>query len=77
MLDEGEHTGHGWTLGTMYHHFTAILNEKEKRYTQRFEAQEKALAEAKSNKSIIWAYLVGAVGFVIAIVEIFQRFGLR
>lgn len=59
----------------MFYHFTAVLNEKEKRYTQRFEAQQQALLEAKSNKSVIWAYLVGVVGLAIAIIEIAQRMG--
>ena len=75
MLDESDQAGKGWTIQTLYVHFTALLNEKEKRYAQRFEAQEKALIEAKSNKATIWAYLIGAVGLVIALIEIFMRIG--
>jgi len=75
VLDDNREAGKGWTLETMFYHFTAVLNEKEKRYTQRFEAQQQALLEAKSNKSVIWAYLVGVVGLAIAIIEIAQRMG--
>jgi hypothetical protein len=31
-----------WTLGALYEHFTLLLNEADRRYEQRFDAQEGA-----------------------------------
>lgn len=35
--------GNGWTLETLYIHLTKIMDERDRHYQQRIEAQEKAV----------------------------------
>ena len=52
-------TDDGWTLQTLYEHLSRVQREADKRYEQRFVAQEKAVGTAlTSQKEIINAALV-------------------
>ncbi len=42
-------SGSGWTTETVLEHVIQVLNERDKRYQQRFDAQEKALGAALLN----------------------------
>ena len=46
MSGETEAQVSGWTTDTLRQHFTDLLNEKDARYEQRFQAQETALSTA-------------------------------
>src|SRR5580698_10785569 len=41
-------SGHSdeWTIATVVEHFTALLIEKDRRYEQRFDSQERAILAA-------------------------------
>ena len=66
-----------WTVEALLEHVTRMLEERDRRYQQRFDAQEKALAEAeqasveqRSQASIILTLAVASAGLLTAIVAI-------
>jgi len=46
MSGETEEHVSGWTTDTLRAHVVAILNERDRRYQQRFDAQEQAMSAA-------------------------------
>ena len=60
--------------------FIHVMNEKEKRYDQRFEAQEKALKVAldameKKNAGMgqMWTFLISVVAIVVSVGNAIMR----
>lgn len=44
--DDFKPNGSGWTFGTLYAHLNRLIHETDRRYEERFEGQEKAVAAA-------------------------------
>lgn len=66
-----------WTIEALSEHFHRILEERDHRYQQRFDAQEKALAEAKaaaerreSAASNFWTLAIAGAALVTGIAAI-------
>ncbi len=58
----------GWTVETAMVHIEAILEEMDKRYQQRFEAQEEALVTAKDNARDGQARLLALAAIVAGVI---------
>jgi hypothetical protein len=46
MAGETEEKSSGWTVDTLHAHISSLLQEMDRRYTERFEGQEKAIDRA-------------------------------
>jgi hypothetical protein len=58
---ETEEKPSGWTVDTLSAHFQSLLNQYDRRYTERFDAQEKAvLAALASAEKAVAAALASA-----------------
>src|ERR1035437_7368139 len=61
MSEQADRPTNGWTFHTLYQHFQVLGNERNLRYQQRFDAQEKALHVAlEAAKEAVSAALLAA-----------------
>jgi hypothetical protein len=44
--ERGEEIGNGWTVNTLRQYITDRMDERDRRYSERFEAQERAVSAA-------------------------------
>jgi chromosome segregation ATPase len=49
MSGETEKSVSGWTVDTLREHILGVLHERDSRYEQRFEGQEKAIDKAEAS----------------------------
>ena len=68
MADPCEKTK-GWTFETV----RLMLEAADKRYEQRFAAQERALEKAESNRHHFWIYLLSGAAFAGSMVGLWLR----
>ena len=65
----------GWTPDTLFLHFSELIKAHDRIYAVRFEAQEKALEEARSQKTLILMMVGIFVAIIVGAVEVYQRMG--
>ena len=70
-----------WTFEALYDYINRVLSERDRRYQDRFEAQERAMAaelaqvEAQRAKTQArWGVVFGIVGMAIAITALIVSF---
>jgi len=70
-----------WTFEALYDYINRVLSERDRRYQDRFEAQERAMAAelaqveaARAKSQARWGVVFGVAGIVIAMAALIVAF---